>query len=380
MNRKITILGNSAAGAAAAAVLSKHNTVTVTMDPADCADAEYVLIAYKTKFSKLKKNYDTAAIEKALPEVRKAAPTAYIAIQSAVPLGFTYNMGVHLLCDCIFACPALVRPSFEMQDMETPSRIVVGASKYKPELVAAATQFAQLLAEGAENDPPILCMGDTEAEASALFADTFRALKAGFFNELDTYAETKGLHSEDIIRAVTLDPEIGQSLSIPNFGVIAASANQLETSYDDVPQRGAAPQHLISAAAKTGRTRRAYVVDRILFKAGYYESDFAGCCKCAGEVVFVGIHDPAAIARTPGCTPAIMRQVIDKLLASGPDTTVYIYDPRGEGAAMGLTDGCKVIEDAAFFRKNSDVILAPAAAREELAEVAGKVYCREIEL
>ena len=379
MNRKITILGNSAAGAAAAAVLSKHNTVTVTMDPADCADAEYVLVAYKTKFSKLKKNYDTAAIEKALPEVRKAAPTAYIAIQSAVPLGFTYNMGVHLLCDCIFVCPALVRPSFEMQDMENPSRIVVGASKYKPELVAAATQFAQLLAEGAENDPPILCMGDTEAEASALFADTFRALKAGFFNELDTYAETKGLHSEDIIRAVTLDPEIGQSLSIPNFGVIAASANQLETSYDDVPQRGAAPQHLISAAA-TGRTRRAYVVDRILFKAGYYESDFAGCCKCAGEVVFVGIHDPAAIARTPGCTPAIMRQVIDKLLASGPDTTVYIYDPRGEGAAMGLTDGCKVIEDAAFFRKNSDVILAPAAAREELAEVAGKVYCREFEL
>ena len=91
-------------------------------------------------------------------------------------------------------------------------------------------------------------------------------------------------------------------------------------------------------------------------------------------------HDPAAIARTPGCTPAIMRQVIDKLLASGPDTTVYIYDPRGEGAAMGLTDGCKVIEDAAFFRKNSDVILAPAAAREELAEVAGKVYCREFEL
>ena len=201
----------------------------------------YVLVAYKTKFSKLKKNYDTAAIEKALPEVRKAAPTAYIAIQSAVPLGFTYNMGVHLLCDCIFACPALVRPSFEMQDMETPSRIVVGASKYKPELVAAATQFAQLLAEGAENNPPILCMGDTEAEASALFADTFRALKAGFFNELDTYAKTKGLHSEDIIRAVTLDPEIGQSLSIPNFGVIAASANQLETSYDDVPQRGAAP-------------------------------------------------------------------------------------------------------------------------------------------
>ena len=165
MNRKITILGNSAAGAAAAAVLSKHNTVTVTMDPADCADAEYVLVACKTKFSKLKMNYDTAAIEKALP-----------------------------------------------------------------------------------------------------------------------------------------------------------------------------------------------------------------------EVVFVGIHDPAAIARTPGCTPAIMRQVIDKLLASGPDTTVYIYDPRGEGAAMGLTDGCRVIEDAAFFRKNSDVILAPAAAREELAEVAGKVYCREIEL
>ena len=124
------------------------------------------------------------------PRCARPPPTAYIAIQSAVPLGFTYNMGVHLLCDCIFVCPALVRPSFEMQDMETPSRIVVGASKYKPELVAAATQFAQLLAEGAENDPPILCMGDTEAEVSALFADTFRALKAGFFNELDTYAKT----------------------------------------------------------------------------------------------------------------------------------------------------------------------------------------------
>lgn len=380
MDRKIAVLGNSEAGKAAAAVLRKHNTVTETMDPAECAGAEYVLVALKTKFSKLKKNYDTTALEKALAEVRKAAPTAYIGIQSTVPLGFTYNVGVHLLCDCIFACPALVRPSFEMQDMQHPSRIVVGASKYKPELVAAATEFAHLLAEGADNEPAILCMGDTEAEASALFADTFRAIKAGFFNELDTYAETKGLHADDIIRAVTLDPEIGESLSTPNFGVITSSANQLETSYDDVPQRGAAPQHLISAATQTGRTRRNYVVDRILFKAGYYESDFAGCCKCAGEVVFVGIYDPAAIAKTPGCTPAIMRQVIDKLLASGPDTTVYIYDPNGEGAALGLTEGCKVIEDGAFFRKNSDVILATAAAREELAEVAGKVYCREIKL
>lgn len=380
MERKIVILGDSAAGKAAAAVLARHNTVTETMDPAACAGAEFVLVAMKTRFSKLKKNYDTAALEQALAEVRKAAPAAYIGIQSTVPLGFTYNVGVHLLCDCIFACPALVRPSHEAEDMNAPSRIVVGASKYKPELVAAATEFAGLLAEGAENDPPILCMGDTEAEASALFADTFRALKAGFFNELDTYAETKGLHSEDIIRAVTMDPEIGTAMSNPNFGVVASSANQLETSYSDVPQRGAAPQHLISAAAKTGRTRRSYVVDRILFKAGYYESDFAGCCKCAGEVVFIGIHDPAAIARTEGCTPSIMRQVIDKLLASGPDTTVYIYDPNGEGAALGLTDGCKVIDDAAFFRKNSDVILAPAAALDELQEVSGKVYCREIRL